>query len=429
MKQNKQSMPSTHESIPEHPLRILYPINTEFPGFRANAIQIANTAHAMARAGAIVHLVIRKSARQPVADSLRFYGLEPHPGLHIHCVPVIQCMRGGISNKISNASFYPLCFLICLFLILSRQIDLIFVRSMTRRFNWLFLKLRDWAGLKLAYEVHEIQTFDLNNGEVGIPVDVHDLTPEAAKAYGEERTIFNSADGFVFISHGMIEFARRLFTFDKPVCTVHDGTSIVPENAPDLNNERLVVYSGHLMKTKGVDLLIDAMALLPQDVRLLIVGGPRPGAIHADYGHELEWLSQRAEQAGLGRRVTFTGYVPPNEIPQWMRKASVLVTPMRRTAQTRFSSPLKIFEYMASGKPIIASDLEGVMEILHHERNALLFRAEDASDLAEKIRQMLSDTDLQFRLANQALEDVREYSWENRGRKIVAFLRQIILMK
>jgi glycosyltransferase involved in cell wall biosynthesis len=82
---------------------------------------------------------------------------------------------------------------------------------------------------------------------------------------------------------------------------------------------------------------------------------------------------------------------------------------------------MKIFEYMASGTPIVASDLPAIAEVLRDEHNALLVPAGDPSALAEALRRLRDDRALGERLARQAGLDVRQFTWEVRARRILVF--------
>jgi len=89
-----------------------------------------------------------------------------------------------------------------------------------------------------------------------------------------------------------------------------------------------------------------------------------------------------------------------------------------------YTSPLKLFEYMASGVPIVASDLPSMKEILRHGENAWLVRPGDPLALAEGIRILLSDRKRAESLAKTAREDVRSYTWEARAAQIIDLIRE-----
>jgi len=84
-------------------------------------------------------------------------------------------------------------------------------------------------------------------------------------------------------------------------------------------------------------------------------------------------------------------------------------------------SPLKMFEYMASKRPIIASGLPSIREILN-ENNAVLVRPGDYKDLADGIEKVIINKELSGRLAEQAFKDAQEYSWEKRAERILDFI-------
>jgi len=89
-----------------------------------------------------------------------------------------------------------------------------------------------------------------------------------------------------------------------------------------------------------------------------------------------------------------------------------------------FTSPLKLFEAMAAGRPIVASDLPSVREVLEDGVHALLVPADDPHALAAAIRKLDSDEDLRKRLARAAGDKVRQYSWDERARKILRLLEE-----
>ena len=126
--------------------------------------------------------------------------------------------------------------------------------------------------------------------------------------------------------------------------------------------------------------------------------------------------------ADLRRRhqnITFLDFRPYREIADNQAAADVLVLPNsgKEEISARFTSPLKLFPYMASKKPIIIADLPSTREILS-EREAYFFRADDAADLARAIEQALSDPEAGARAA-RAYEKVLHYSWAARAKNVL----------
>jgi glycosyltransferase involved in cell wall biosynthesis len=115
------------------------------------------------------------------------------------------------------------------------------------------------------------------------------------------------------------------------------------------------------------------------------------------------------------------GYVAPAQVAVQLAHADVLVVPNPPSAiSTLATSPLKLFEYMAAGRAIVASDLPAIREVLTHDVNAWLVRAGDAAALADGIRHLAADRDLRQRLARAALASVAEYSWSRRAERLEA---------
>ena len=122
--------------------------------------------------------------------------------------------------------------------------------------------------------------------------------------------------------------------------------------------------------------------------------------------------------------VVFAGHVAPERVPLYQAAADVLVLP--NTAQATISrehtSPLKLFEYMAAGRPIVASDLPSLREVLRHGDNAWLVQPDDPAALAQGIQHLLAEPTLAARLAAQAQEEVQAYTWEQRAERILSFV-------
>ena len=86
-----------------------------------------------------------------------------------------------------------------------------------------------------------------------------------------------------------------------------------------------------------------------------------------------------------------------------------------------YMSPLKMFEYMASGVPIVSSELPSIREVLN-ETNAVLVKADSAKSLAEGMKQILLNDDLSVNISDNALKDAQEYTWHNRVNNILKFI-------
>ncbi len=186
----------------------------------------------------------------------------------------------------------------------------------------------------------------------------------------------------------------------------------------------IVGYAGRfqtLGMDKGLALLARAVGELAGEagsapVRLALVGG-----LDQDVA---------ALQAALWERLPpgtliDAAWVRPVDLPGYLRAFDVCAAPFPWTDHFAYAaSPMKLFEYMASGTPIVASDLPSIAEVLRDEHSALLVPAGDAAALAGALRRLRDDRALGERLSRQAAVDVREFTWEIRARKILEMIGQ-----
>ena len=178
-------------------------------------------------------------------------------------------------------------------------------------------------------------------------------------------------------------------------------------------------YAGHLYAWKGVDILLRAIASVP-DMRGLIVGG------HAAEP-DLARVKALGNELGITGRVTFTGLVAPAAVPEHLARATMLVLPNPASAiSTHFTSPLKLFEYMAAGRAIIASDLPSLREVLRDGENALLVEPGSPDAIACAMRSLMDDPQLAGRLARTASTDASAYTWPRRAERLEALLKDVV---
>ena len=131
-----------------------------------------------------------------------------------------------------------------------------------------------------------------------------------------------------------------------------------------------------------------------------------------------------ARRCGVpAHQLRFVDRVPNCEVPYWIRACDVVTIPWPWTEfSAYFTSPLKLFEYMAAGAPILATDLPSLREVLRHGENAWLVKPGDPRALAEGMDRLLQDLSLRDRIARQSKVEAQQYSWEQRAAKILAHL-------
>jgi glycosyltransferase involved in cell wall biosynthesis len=185
----------------------------------------------------------------------------------------------------------------------------------------------------------------------------------------------------------------------------------------------IVGYVGRLQTMgmdKGLDILIDALGKLPASrVSLAIVGGPETLV----EGYRNRWRS-----LGLpDTHFLYAGQVPSEQVPLYMSAFDVCAMPFPWTEHfAYYASPIKLFEYMASGRALVASDLPGYADVVRDGENALLTPPSDAGALANAISRLAADPALRERLAAKAYQQAAaEYTWQARAQRILAAYQSV----
>ncbi len=178
----------------------------------------------------------------------------------------------------------------------------------------------------------------------------------------------------------------------------------LPAGAP------IATYAGHVNATKGLDVVLRAARRLPQ-VRFLLVGSRGRGLVERLARHH--------------PNVTLVPWQPFDRTVRYLLASDVLLqppsgVPLRVIGNTVL--PMKLFLYLAAGRPIVAPDTPDVRELLQHEHNALLVRPGDAAGTAGAIDRLLGEPALAARLAEQAQASARDLTWDARAEKIERFL-------
>jgi glycosyltransferase involved in cell wall biosynthesis len=185
------------------------------------------------------------------------------------------------------------------------------------------------------------------------------------------------------------------------------------------NQSKIFGYVGTLKTMgmeKGVATAIRCLKNLPVEYSLYVVGGEK---------EDIEYYKKISDNEGISDRVIFAGKVSHGDVPLHISACDCLVAPFPENEHySYFMSPLKIFEYMASKRPMVVSDLPSLREVLRDGDTALFIRPDNSADLAQAILKVCSDTDLYKKLSENAYKDVLEnYTWKKRAEKILSFIR------
>jgi glycosyltransferase involved in cell wall biosynthesis len=392
-------------------VRILYFADIRFPLERANGIQTMQTCHALAALGHEVRLVVRPDTQAPARDPFQYYDLPQSRGLIVESAPVAGPQFARRTAYLAFALGRSMG---------ADRTDVVLTRDLGAAD--LLLRMPRALRAPVIFESHGYAP----EVAAAIPELLGTAPPpgrrKLARLAAREAAVWQGSEGYVTITSGLARALEEKLGPRPRLAIVPDGvrsSSFADPFPAPLHDAPVVGYAGHLYPWKGVDVLLDALARV-SDVSAVIVGGHDA---EGDRGR----LESLAARLGIGHRVTFTGHRPPSEVPALLRHATILALPNPESPiSTRFTSPLKLFEYMAAGRAIVASDLPAIREVLQHERNALLVRPGDPQALAAGIQRLTGDAALATTLARQALEDAADYTWQRRGERLTALFDEVL---
>jgi glycosyltransferase involved in cell wall biosynthesis len=277
-----------------------------------------------------------------------------------------------------------------------------------------------WAGIQAARR-HRVPAILEFNAGVGEAIAFHGLGLARLAAWIEARTL-RAADRVITVS-GILR--RQVIALGVPperVVAMHNGVDSERFH-PGIDgqpvrtrlgigaDEVVVGFVGTFAAWHGVDLLIEAalsLATSSPRLRFLIVGG-RPGEPRFDAAR------RQVAEAGLDERILMIGQVPFSEVPTYLAAMDIGTIPWA----TDYGSPMKIFEYMAMGRALIAPDLEVLREVLVDGDNALLVPRDDVRAFALAIQRLESDPALRRSLGQAARRDaVDRHDWRHHAKLI-----------
>ncbi len=237
-----------------------------------------------------------------------------------------------------------------------------------------------------------------------------------ARCRFDERLYLRKMDAFTVVTDGL---ARRLDRLGRPVRVVRGGVDpdlFRPRERPPAS-ELTVVYAGNFRPYQGVSTLLDAAEILlrrNEALRLVFAGG-------SDRFPEVE----RRARALLGERLVLRGPVPYERMPEILAEADALVIPRPRSRTAALGFPSKLAEYLATGRPVVATRVGDVERFVADGANGLLVPPGSPSALAAALLE-LKDPELRRRLgaAGRATAE-GELSWQRIAADLEDFLRRV----
>jgi len=372
-------------------MRIAYLSSAAVPSNSAHSLQVMKMCQAMQQEGHAVTLILpRSGGESPPADLARMYGVEIRfEMLRVNLPPVLG--RRGLAMALSGEAA-------------RRSPEMVFTRGV------------DIAWAAAARGMRAI-------------VELHALPSGWFGPWYLRMLARNQAVRIITISRPLEDRLRKGYPAlgNRPILIAADAVDLERfENTPAPERARAPLrlpengftagYFGSLVAGRGVELMIELATHLPE-ISFLVFGG------------DAQSVDRWKRETTNWRNLRWMGHVPNADLPLCQAACDVLLMPYQTqvTIQGKgntaeIMSPMKLYEYMAAGRPILASDLPA-LRVLLNEANSILLPpgAIDAWTAAlEKIRR---DKSLGGRLAAQARKDVQPHTWRNRVRTILEFAR------
>jgi glycosyltransferase involved in cell wall biosynthesis len=239
------------------------------------------------------------------------------------------------------------------------------------------------------------------------------------------RMCFNAAAKIICISAGLKDHLSTKWEIEDSKLTVLPCAADVDAFGPNhnlelarrglgLTTEPVVIWVGGYYPWHDLDLLLDSFTLVLQrhpNAKLVLIGD----------GPTRQSIAQKVHKNGLQQSVIMTGAIAHAGVPEMLSIADIAVVPSAPVPANRggTGTPLKLFEYMAAGKPIVATALNEAAEVIQDGRNGLLVEAGDVNRFAEAILTLLNDPVQRVRLGQNARQQaVEQYSWDQYTRRL-----------
>lgn len=368
-------------------MKLLYLFPEPLPMPRARGIQVAHTVVELARQGVDVELI---HAAGEGGDPIRHCGLEPPARLTVSAVA--RNLAWPLERVRSNRLF---------FWRLRQRLRLLEPGTpiMVRHIKMAAMLVRHFPQFPLLYESHEVFA------------DTAAAT-ERQRIERDEGAVARGAAAIVTNSGATATRLRELYPgIACPVEVIPNGVAlpaILPEK-PWADLQRHIIYAGSFFGWKGVADLVEAAVELP-GFGIRLIGGGQDKAATLVKG-----------LPPVAADLAFEDRQPHARVMEKLAAACIAVLPNRPDTDSRFTSPIKLFEYMGAGCAVVASDLPSIREILA-EGEAAWFTPGDPHSLAVALRRLAADPAAARAMGERLREKAKQYTWAARAVRLARLL-------
>ena len=380
-------------------MKLVYVVNQRLPIEKGYGLQVAKMSEAFADCGIRVSL-IAPTRRDPIKqDFFNFYSVKRNFTFKKVFSP--DFYFPGELDKIAVAIKSLISALVLCFHSLFKEVNFIYSRDELPLYFLSFFKKN------LIFEIHRFsrkRSFFYKRFK-----DQNFKVIAVSQGLKDELVKFGFKPNNILVAHDGVDLEEFDIVLSKEEARKRLGLT---------QNKILLGYVGQFKTMgmeKGIDVAIKSLKLLLDHINLVLVGGDNEG---------IDFYKEASIRENLKDQVIFAGQVKHSLIPVYLKSFDVLLMPFPKTRHYSFyMSPLKLFEYMASKRPIVATDLPSVREVLN-EKNSILVERNSPKSLADGVRLILENEEMAGRLAEQAFSNVKRRTWRKRAEDILGFIKE-----
>jgi glycosyltransferase involved in cell wall biosynthesis len=299
---------------------------------------------------------------------------------------------------------------------------ILFVRGLKELMFWGLQRerqkwLKDWT---FIFEAHDILGLDLNKLQGANPFELYN------GAEGEHhqrllRSLLNF-DLIICVTQALADDLKSWSNNKiQPQVIRHASplarTSITPQ-IRSFGEKITLGYIGTIDQYRGVHTIVEAMRFLPPNYHLRLVG-----RIRQEEGINPDWLLDYLKDPLISSRVEWINAVPIHAVPEEIDRCDIVIQPASRDIiDSRYASPLKSYDYMVRGKPIVVADVPCHHELFRNGENGILYQV-DPQHLAECIARLCNNPDQAEKIARAGWEQAIEYTYPRRAEKILSLAK------
>ena len=354
-----------------------------------------------------IHFLSSWIAQKDIDNRLTFFALPKKFILKRMPIVWLKTAKIKLLERISRLLYV----LFCLIYIRLNNYDLIYTRDFS--FVYFLSLLPQFLRPKspVVYEPHKIYYESLPNvseqQEAKALATAQLFVPTTVGCKEDLQTIFGISPNKMYQHANGV----NIKTFENTA----SHSDFLQEKYTIRKAKKIIVYTGTFLHWKGVDILVKAAKYIQHpDYVILLIGG---------FGADRKRIEKLIKTEKVGDKIIVDGFLSQKELIGILKQADLAVIPNRLDAEgNKYTSPLKTYEYLAVGLPIVCSDLYSMRQILVAKENALFFEPENEQDLASKIDYILSDPNIQNQLSINNKKVAPLHSWQRRASEIMSFV-------